>query len=142
MLVIRPYNPVTDYSSVESLYKDSATFGGQFDDARDSEERLRKLSLQKPNSILVAVQNEHVVGTVTLFEDGRSAWLYRFAVKSEDEQKITKELSMKALEILKEMGHSQVLVYAPAHGKHFEERYLKIGFTKGNDFTAYWQDIS
>lgn len=139
---VRNYNPETDYQEVLALYSHSENFGGQFDEARDSEDKLRKLSEEKPDCILVAKLGGNIVGTVTLFEDGRSAWLYRFAVQKEFEEQVTNELASKALKILKERGHSQVLVYTPVRDKRFEDRYKKTGFNKGNNFTAYWQDIN
>lgn len=141
MISVRYYNPDTDYLAVELLYKNSATFGGQYDNARDTKERLKLLSDNKPGSILVAERNKKIVGTVTLFEDGRSAWFYRFAVDTEDEEEITKELNKVAKDILKKWGHEQVLVYAPVDNKKFEDRYEKLGFVKGANFTAYWQDL-
>ncbi len=141
MIQIRNYNPKTDYEAIKSLYEDSATFGGQFDEARDSEDKLKKLVDEKPNAILVAEIDNAIVGTVTLFEDGRSAWLYRFAVKKENEKEVSFALWNEAKVIMKNRGHSQVLVYAPAGNLNFENRYKDIGFNKGNDFTAYWQDL-
>jgi len=138
---IRNYNPETDYQGIETLLNSEGTFGGQFDEARDTKERLDDLEVSKPGSILVAEDDEKIVGTVTLFEDGRSAWLYRFAVQQENETEITKLLNEKALNTMKERGHTQVLVYAPQGDQHFEERYVELGFNKGNNFTAYWQDI-
>lgn len=142
MIEVREYDPGIDYLAVERLYKDGSTFGGQFDPARDTKERLDALIQEKPDSILVAVVNDTLMGTVTLFEDGRSAWLYRFAVEANEYKKqVTEALFAKAQETLKEQGHTQVLVYAPAGDTQFEQRYIEIGFTKGNDFTAYWQDL-
>ena len=140
MINIRPYNPTTDYPAVKSLYLDSSTFGGQFDEARDSEDRLRKLIEQKPEAILVAEHGSDIVGTVTIFEDGRSVWLYRFAVKNQD-MEVNKLLWDHAKEICKRLGYTQVLVYAPEGNDAFEERYTKLGFTKGGNFTAYWQNL-
>ncbi len=138
---IRNYNPETDYQGIEALLNAEGTFGGQFDEARDTKERLDVLEASKPGSILVAEDEGKIVGTVTLFEDGRSAWLYRFAVQQENESEITELLNEKALETMKDLGHTQVLVYAPQGDEHFEDRYTSLGFNKGNDFTAYWQDI-
>jgi hypothetical protein len=138
---IRNYNPKSDYKGLFNLYTVDNNFGGQFDEARDSEHKINVLIKAKEDAILVAEINETLVGTVTLFEDGRTAWLFRFAVQKEFEEQITKKLTLKALEILKGRGHSQVLVYAPHGDKHFEERYKKAGFKKGNDYTSYWQDI-
>lgn len=138
---VRNYKP-EDYEAVAALYKQSALYGGQFDEARDTAERLNGLVAKKPEAILVAESDENIVGTVTLFEDGRSAWLYRFAVvDSEHKGEVAEALYTKAKDILRRWGHTQVLVYAPAGDPSFEKRYTALGFNKGNDFAAYWQDI-
>lgn len=137
---IRNYLP-SDYTAVEKLYKDSSTYGGEFDKARDTIERLETLVSKKSESILVAEDNGEIVGTVTLFEDGRSAWLYRFAVVEKNEKEIANALWNEAKKIMKKFGHEQVLVYAPSGDSHFQDRYADLGFAKGSDYTAYWQDI-
>jgi predicted N-acetyltransferase YhbS len=137
---IRSYNPDTDYEQVSNLYKDSGTYGGQYDEARDSEEKLRGLSETKPGCQLVAEIEGKIIGTVTIFEDGRFAYLYRFAILKEYENEVSKKLFTKSKEILRGEGHTQVLVFAPSDGS-FDKRYKEIGFNKGNDYTAYWQDI-
>lgn len=141
MVEIRNYNS-DDYEQVADLYKQSDLYGGEFDNARDSKNRLQELTKNKPDSILVAELNNEIMGTVTLFEHGRSAWLYRFAVKNgQHEDMTTVELWNNAKEILKQKGHTQVLVYAPVGEKKFEDRYTRLDFKKGNEFTAFWQDI-
>jgi predicted N-acetyltransferase YhbS len=139
-LLVRPYNPDADYPGVRALYEDGATFGGQYDDARDSEAKLRNLVAAKPESILVALENERIVGTVTLFEDGRAAWLYRFAVSASHPQAV-KALCDEAIAILRKLGHTQVLVYAPEGDQAFIDRYSTLGFTTGNAYLAFWKDI-
>jgi hypothetical protein len=42
---------------------------------------------------------------------------------------------------LKEQGHSQVLVYAPVENIQFEQRYKKLGFNKGGNFSCFWENI-
>jgi predicted N-acetyltransferase YhbS len=138
-MLIRNYR-IEDYDLVTTLYKDSSLYGGQFDEDRDSRERLEKLVTDKPDAILVAEDNGNIVGTVTLFEDWRSAWLLRFAV-AENSIDVARELYLKAVEILKLKGHKQVLVYAPVGDKHFKERYHELGFNKGDDYTCYWRDL-
>lgn len=140
-IVVRNYNPQADYEWVKSLYLLRDTFWGQYDDARDAAEKLLQLSTKYPDKILVATVDNMIVWTVTLFEDGRAARLYRFAVQRQDEDIITKELSLVATNILKNMWHTQVLVYAPSEDLHFEDRYKKLWFVKWNDYTAYWKDI-
>jgi hypothetical protein len=130
-----------DYQGILNLYTQESTFGGQYDDARDTEEKLNTLSQMKIWSILVAKINEKIVGTITLFEDSRAAWLYRFAVQEEHEIEISDLLNKKAIQILKEKGHSQVLVYAPKDNIKLEKRYKEIGFNKGGNYTCFWREI-
>lgn len=139
---VRIYNSESDYSQVRKLYELPNSFGGDFDNARDAKERIDILTVSKPECVLVAEDEGVVVGTVTLFEDGRSAWLYRFAVQNENEQEIALALWMEAKKVMKEKGHSQVLVYAPAGNIDFEKRYANLGFNNGGDYTAYWQDLN
>lgn len=139
-MIVRQYE-TRDYPAIKALYKDSSTFGGQFDEARDGAAKLEKLVSEKPDSILIAEEDGKVVGTVTLFEDGRSAWLYRFAIANGQPDSVAGMLYARAVEVLKARGHTQVLVYAPAGDKGFEARYVQLRFNKGSDFTAYWKDL-
>jgi len=140
-MLVKNYNPDTDYPAIEALLNDTNTYGGQFDAARDTKERIDALEAQKPGSVLVAEVDGVIVGTVTLFEDGRSAWLYRFAVQAKYETEVVPLLNQQALVTMKQRGHEQVLVYAPEGNEYFEDRYTTNGFTKGGNFTCYWQDI-
>jgi predicted N-acetyltransferase YhbS len=139
--ILRQYRPA-DYSQLTALYKQSDLYGGQFDENRDSEDRLRKRTEANPDAIFVAEQGNKLVGTVSLIEDGRVAWLFRFAVQqNEDESTITKALCNKALEALKAKGHDQVLVYTPIGDGRLHDRYSDLGFNRGGDYTCYWKDI-
>lgn len=138
---IRPYQS-TDYEQVVTLYRQSELYGGQFDENRDSEERLQKRIEADPDAILVAEQDNKIVGTVSLIEDGRVAWLFRFAVQQgEQEAVITKALCDAALAAFKAKSHNQVLVYTPLDNDRLDDRYEKLGFNRGGDYTCYWKSI-
>ena len=138
---IKNYNPKTDYIEVENLYKNSETFGGQFDSSRDSKEKLEKLSNSNPEKIQIATINNKIVGTVTIFEDSRAGWLYRFAVQKEFEKEISDKLYKKSTQILKKLGHKQVLVYGPDDNLEIEKRYIELGLNKLEKYTCYWKEI-
>lgn len=138
---IRPYQPSTDYPWIKALYIDNSTYGGQYDDARDAPEKLAALVATDMHKILIAEIQEQIVGTVTLFEDGRAAWLYRFAVQADHEQETAQVLYDRAVTILKQQWHSQVLVYASASDKRFAQRYGDLGMHQGGDYTCFWSDI-
>jgi len=138
---IRPYQS-TDYEQVAALYQQSELYGGQFDANRDNEERLQRRIEVDPDAILVADQDNEIVGTVSLIEDGRVAWLFRFAVqKDEQEAEITKALCDAALAALKSKGHNQVLVYTPVGDDRLDNRYELLGFDRGDDYTCYRKNI-
>jgi len=142
MISIRPYKN-SDYEEIALLYKNSELYGGQFDENRDSEERLRAQIESDPESILIAAEKEgKMVGTISLIVDKRVAWFFRFAVsKGEYEREAAKALYEKAASILKSRGHNQVLVYTPYNDMSLYTRYENLGFTKGSDYTCYWKDI-
>lgn len=138
-MIVRSYEP-SDYEQLKALYLDSDTFGGQFDEARDASDRLKKKIEADPHAILVAVEDGKVVGSVSLIDDGRVAWLFRFTVPLGDA--ITaQELHDRAVAILKSRGHSQVLVYTPTGNTDLDIRYSQLGFTKGSAYTCFWKDI-
>jgi len=130
----------SDYEQLKALYLDSSTFGGQFDEARDAADRLQKKIEADPDAILVAELDGNLVGTVSLIDDGRVAWLFRYAVQKNQADAL-KALHDKAITILKSRGHTQVLVYTPVGNTELDNRYEKLGFTKGGNYTCYWKDI-
>lgn len=134
---VRSYQP-SDYEQLKALYLDSSTFGGQYDETRDGETRLQKKIEADPDAILVAEDNGRLIGTVSLIDDGRIAWLFRFAVS---DMEVAKALHDKAIETLKQNGHRQVLVYTPVGNQKLDNRYDELGFIKGGDYTCYWKEI-
>lgn len=137
MILIRPYVP-DDYEAISGLYKIPGLYGGQFDEDRDSKERLNEQSAKDAESILVAEENGKIVGTVSILEDKRFAWLMRFAVQHPE---AVTALCDKACAILKARGHSQVLVYAPADSS-FKIRYESLGFEEGKQsYDVFWRTL-
>lgn len=132
-----------DYEQVMAIYDQSELYGGQRDENRDGRSKLQTVISRDPQAILIAEDDNSIVGTVSLIEDGRVAWLFRFAaLKSESEKQVLTELQRYAFDILKSRGHNQVLVYSPAGNPNLDNRYEELlGFEKGSDFTAYWKNI-
>lgn len=148
--IIRSYIP-EDYDAVKALYMQSELYGGVFDEVRDSQEKLKKRVESDPDAIIVAVKDNCVIGTVSLIEDGRVAWLYRFCVPSIvmnnssemiefSERQVTGALCDYALNSLRTKGHEEVLVYT-SQDKNLHKRYLDLGFTKGSEYTCFWKPL-
>lgn len=138
---VRPYKK-QDYQNVIALYKESNLYGGQFDENRDSEERINIVISKDPQSILVCENAGDILRTVSLIENVRVAWLFRFAVqKTEFEKSVTEALYNQATEILKERGHNEVLVYFPADGDSLAKRYTDLGMNKGGSYSCFWASL-
>ena len=138
-MIVRQYK-TSDYERLKALYLDSSTFGGQFDEARDAANRLQKKIEADPDAILVAEQDGELVGSVSIIDDGRVAWLFRFAVP-QDKLDVAQALHGKAIATLKERGHAEVLVYTPVGNQELDSRYEQLGFTRGGDYTCYWKGL-
>ena len=140
-MLVRPYVD-SDFEQLMTLYDQSELYGGQRDENRDSRSKLQNRIASDPDAIIVAEDDGEIVGTVSLIEDGRVAWLFRFAVqKMQNEKEILKELYDYAAKALKSKGHNQVLVYSPAGNANLDQRYKNLDFQRGGDFTCYWKNI-
>lgn len=141
MLAVRPYQS-GDYDSLKRLYEQGDLYGGQFDPARDAPEKIAAVIAADPQSILMCEKAGEIIGTISLIDNGRIAWLFRFAVeKGDDEKQAAKALHAIACDILKLRGHAQVLVYTPAGNAHLNQRYFDLGMNKGGDYSCFWQGL-
>lgn len=137
--MIRSYTD-SDYEKLKELYIHSEWYGGQFDEARDGRDRLANKIVDDPESILVYEQDGELLGSISLIEVGRVAWLFRFVVKDNDKM-VSKELYDHATKIFKSRKHTQILVYTPVGDEALDKRYSELGMIKGGDYTCYWTDI-
>lgn len=137
--MIRAYKD-DDYEQLKALYQHQEWYGGVFDEARDGRARLADKIADDPEAILVYETNGQLRGTISIIEDGRVAWLYRFAVVDND-QHVTGELYAAATTVLKGRGHSEVLVYTPNGNVALGERYQALGMTLGGDYTCYYASL-
>ncbi|MCB9963990.1 MAG: GNAT family N-acetyltransferase [Rhodospirillales bacterium] len=141
-LNVRYYQP-EDYEDLITLYHQGHLYGGQFDENRDSREKLSDITSRDPESIIICTdQSDAVIGTVSLIEDGRVAWLFRFAVARTDrEAEVSKLLYQKATDILKGRGHHQILVYTDSKDAHLKQRYKDLEMQEGGIYTCFWADM-
>jgi hypothetical protein len=89
---------------------------------------------------MVYEESGKLLGTISLIEDGRVAWLYRFIVR-DFEPTVTKELYDRAVVVLRDRGHTQVLVYSSTDDKQLDSRYHLLGMERGGDYACYWQEL-
>lgn len=137
--MIRSYHD-NDYEQLKALYERTEWYGGVFDEARDGRERLKNVIANDPQAILVHESDSKINGTISIIEDGRVAMLYRFVVPPEMND-IASELYTTAITTLKDRGHTEVLVYSAIDDEALDQRYLKLGMTRGGDYACFWVGI-
>ena len=131
-----------DYEALVTLYSDGSTFGGEYDAARDSIQKIRKVTDGDPEAVLVYEQDGVLLGSISLIEDGRVAWLFRFSVKRTPTQDVVADaLYQHAVGILRSRGHTQVLVYSDPQNEHLNTRYHNLQMNEGGLFRCFWKEI-
>ncbi|MDB5182246.1 MAG: hypothetical protein JWO47_30 [Candidatus Saccharibacteria bacterium] len=127
----------TDYEQVKALYQHAEWYGGKFDEHRDSQEIMLHKVTADPQSIIVDEENGEILGTISLVEDGRVAWFYRFVTK-DNNLGAAEALYKAASGVLKQRGHPEVLIYSDPTREDLNSRYQALGMEKGGDYECFY----
>lgn len=125
MISVRPYAR-KDYRSVKEILKEA----GHYDDLWDSEENISGIVLKDPESILVAVDSNRIVGVLYIVLFGANvAWIFRLAVRKDyRNQGIASLLIKHAESLLQIKGIKEVGMYVNANDSELNEFYEKRKF--------------
>ena len=135
---IRFYKP-EDYSQVKAIYQGK---GAWFREGVDDEERLRTKIKRDPESILVAEKAGKVVGTISLIEDGRHAFIVRLAVlESERDKGIGSKLLQEAERILMGRGLKKINILVSETEEDLYDYYEKRGYKRGLKHLWMYKDL-
>ena len=130
------YATVEDSKQILNMYMNEETYGGTFDDSRDTISAIENLISNKE---LIVVESVSVlIGSVQVLTNSHSAWLLRFSIT--DNKEATQTLFNFATSELKNRGHKSVIVYSPADGS-LDERYSNLGLVKGHTYSAFFTDL-
>lgn len=130
-----------DYDKLIELYKTSTQFS--IDKVTDSKESLSRKIERDPGSILLVKDEDSIIGSVSIIEDGRMALLFRLAVSPDvpDKEMILKFLLSRSEEILKDRGYKEVHNTAPSGHKVALSERGDLGFKKGAEYSWFWKTI-
>ena len=128
---IRSYTP-QDYPALVTLYKQGTLCGGHYDADRDSQEQLNAVTAHSPNAILVAERQGEICGTLSLSREIDVAWLFRFVIQPQEEDRVATALLDHACGMLKQEGRHQIQAYPPTGNKALQKRYERLGFSQAN----------
>ena len=126
-LEIRFYSK-NDYSAIERIMKD----GGYYYQNMDSKELIDSQIDIDPKSLLVAEESAEVVGTVTIMENGRFAFIFRLAVHKKSRARGVGSLLIEAAEEeLKSRGIKTVFNLVEDSKNDLHSFYERRGYSEG-----------
>lgn len=130
-----------DYQQLIALYETSKQFPA--DAVTDSKEGLFSKISRDPESVLLAKEDNKLIGSVSIIEDGRIALLFRLVVspESHDQNSVLKLLVSKSEEILKEKGYKEVHNTSPSDNEDALSEREILGFKKGSEYTWFWKSL-
>lgn len=128
----------SNYSALVALYKSSNEF--DFDEVTDSKESISKKIEKDPESVLLAYDEEKLVGSVSIIEDGRIALLFRLVTKM-DSGDVAQKLISHAEEILSRRGYKEVHITGPSGNQVATALREGSGFKKGKRYDWFWKNL-
>jgi len=136
MAEIRNYNP-SDFPHVKAILEEGKLFYEQIDNAGALEKKIK----QAPDTIIVAIEEERVVGTVVIIPDF-FPFLFRLAVHPDFRKRgIGRQLMQRGEEILKSKGYDHVNILVASNDLELQEYYERQGYEKGKNYTWMFKEF-
>lgn len=134
---LRNYIPDSDYLAVKHLLEEAE----MFDPAWDDEQRLRQRSLGKPDTLIVAVIDHELVGSIYLVDD-LFPLIFRLVVKDVYKRKgIGTKLMVEAMQRARQHGHTEIALFVDADNTDLQQWYRKLGFQDGVTYKSMWRKL-
>lgn len=140
MITIRSYQPA-DYSQVVTLLQEADLYA----DTWEAEENLTSMVVANPDSIIVAVDQNKIIGTIFLIPYGaKIAFLFRLAVKKEyRHQGIATQILNYVEDLAHKKGIIELCLFADEANKDLQVFYQKRGWTSSkHPYYCLWKEIS
>ncbi len=126
---IRNYQ-VSDFLQVKEILQR----GNLYREHSDNEKALERKIQQSPDSIIAAVEDSRVVGTLFIVEDFIPL-MFRLSVHPDYRNRgIGKALMQRGEEVLRKKGYNRVNILVAADDTELQSYYEKQGYEKGNKF--------
>lgn len=125
---------INDYEQVYRLWISCQGLG--LNDLDDSKQGIEKFLIRNPKTCFVAFQDEQIIGSILVGNDGRRAYIYHLAVSPlYQHQGIGRQLVHIAIEKCKELDIHKVSLVAFQKNKNAQLFWEKLGFIQKNDLT-------
>ena len=104
---------------------------------------LKRKIERDPESILVAVKTMKTVGTISIMEDGKLAFIFRLVVKKSVRRQgiAIAQLVVAAEKILKQRGSPTVNIIVNEKDVDLQAYYEQLHYKKGRVWRWMWKEI-
>ncbi len=134
---IRPYR-AADYSAVRKILVE----GGLFDRVWDRRSNLSRKTRYNARSVLVAVAESKVIGSVYISYDGWEGFIYRLAVLSDYRKQGVGTLLMRSAEReLRKLGAKEVAIFVDAKNAGLQTYYKRRGYKLSKAWKSMWKKL-
>jgi len=138
MAAIRYYKDA-DYEEVKQTLEE----GKLYDEVWEDRENLRRKVGRDPESILLAIDDNKIIGCVFIVEDGWNAFIWRLSVREKyRKQGVGKMLMEKAEEIIKARGIKESSIFVNAQNDSLKQWYRQRGYLQTSDYTFMYKKLS
>ncbi len=126
----------SDYDGVYELWKHIEGFGIRSID--DSGEGIERFLKRNPNTSVVAVLDNEIIGSVLCGHDGRTGYFYHVCVRKDMRRHgIGKDMVVRAMMMLKEEGINKVSLIAFRKNETGNAFWQKVGWKEREDVNYY-----
>lgn len=127
---------VEDYDQVFALWSGIKGFGIRTLD--DSKEGITRFLKRNPDTSVVAVEDDRIIGAILCGHDGRRGCMYHVCVAKEyREQGIGHKMALAAMEALKAEGINKVCLIAFKSNVIGNKFWKKVGWLFRDDLNYY-----
>jgi hypothetical protein len=141
-VIVREYVD-DDFESLIELYKNSLTYGGQYDEARDTRDKL--LATAEDLCLFVAAADNEVIGSVMILDNPHSFWLQRFCISTDITEESQNDIAILLLDtterIAQSRGHKSIIVYTNPDNEDLVARYEQLSFAKAGQYSCFWKPV-
>ncbi len=132
---------IEDYEGIHHLWMNTPGMG--LNTADDSRLGIEKFLRRNPETCFLAEENNEIIGVILSGHDGRRAYIYHLAVKTEYRRRgLGRALVEQALNALKREGLNKVALVVFNKNSSGNLFWQKMGFEKRDDLVYRNKEIS
>ena len=126
------------YDEVKKILQEAELY----DETWEARENLKRKIERDPQSILIAVDENKIVGCVFIVEDGWNGFIWRLCVRKSHRKKgIGSMLLQKAEKIIKDRGIKEASLFVDAGNKSLQDWYQKRNYIKGSNWRFMYKKL-